>query len=128
MVTSKDESPLVIHITQPETNDTRVLEEIESRKCRRPDFDDYVADFVNEKLVRSTRDSKSLERDPMKAGQKLYDTATVMVCGPRGLSSAVRKAVGRHVWKYGRDVRWYEEQFGFGGSRSRHMAPTARVR
>ncbi|KAK5083364.1 hypothetical protein LTR70_006445 [Exophiala xenobiotica] len=116
MVTSKDGSSLIVHITQPQKNDTRLLEGFDSRKCRRPDFDDYVADFVNEKPVHSTRDPKSLERDPMKAGQKLYDTVTVMVCGPRGLSSAVRKAVGRHVWRYGRDVRWYEEQFGFGGS------------
>lgn len=113
---SGKESPIVIHITQPATSDTGPHQQVESRKDGRPDFDNYVADFVSERLVHSTRDPNSLERDPTKTDQKLYGTVTVMVCGPRGLSSAVRRAVGRHVWDYGRDVRWYEEQFGFGSS------------
>jgi len=53
--------------------------------------------------------------DNERADRQLHDTITVMVCGPRGLSNAVRKAVGKHVWEYGTDVRWYEEQLGSGG-------------
>lgn len=48
--------------------------------------------------------------------KKNHDPLTVMVCGPPGLAHSLRRAVGRHVLGYGRDVRWFEEQFGFGGS------------
>ncbi|KIW20511.1 hypothetical protein PV08_01086 [Exophiala spinifera] len=40
----------------------------------------------------------------------------VFVCGPSSLSADLRKVVGRHVGGKGRQVRWIEEAFGFGGS------------
>ncbi|EXJ72364.1 uncharacterized protein A1O5_04868 [Cladophialophora psammophila CBS 110553] len=43
------------------------------------------------------------------------EEVTVFVCGPRGLSSAVRRIVGRWVISEGRRVSWFEELFGFGG-------------
>ncbi|KIW97300.1 uncharacterized protein Z519_02692 [Cladophialophora bantiana CBS 173.52] len=43
------------------------------------------------------------------------EEVTVFVCGPRGLSSAVRGIVGRRVISEGRRVSWFEEVFGFGG-------------
>lgn len=58
--------------------------------------------------VQGKRDPRSVKRN--------YDRVTVLSCGPPGLSKSLRREVGRHVEEYGRDVVWYEEQFGFGGS------------
>lgn len=59
--------------------------------------------------------SKESKKDPRaRKLKKSYEKITIMVCGPPGLSTAVRGAVGRHVLGYGREVAWYEEQFGFG--------------
>ncbi|RMD42550.1 hypothetical protein DV735_g2620, partial [Chaetothyriales sp. CBS 134920] len=41
---------------------------------------------------------------------------TVLVCGPSGLSRHLRTVLGKYVLTYNRDVRWFEEQFGLGGS------------
>ncbi|KAK5046213.1 hypothetical protein LTR84_008356 [Exophiala bonariae] len=41
---------------------------------------------------------------------------TVLSCGPPALVRDLRREVGRHVALYGRDVEFFEEQFGFGGS------------
>ncbi|KAK5944680.1 hypothetical protein PMZ80_001880 [Knufia obscura] len=116
MVTRKNVSPIVVHITRPEGVDVQVLKEDKSPRSCRPNFDVYVDDLFNERLSPSSKNGNELVKDPTKADQRLHDTVTVMVCGPRGLTSAARTAVGKHVWDYGRDVRWYEEQFGFGGS------------
>lgn len=51
-----------------------------------------------------------------RSQERSFDPLTVMVCGPPGLSQSLRREVGKHVLGYGKDVRWYEEQFGFGGS------------
>ena len=40
------------------------------------------------------------------------DRVAVLVCGPSGMGSAVRKEVGRWVGK-GRDVFWHSEEFGW---------------
>ena len=116
MVNGKDASPIIIHVTQPEAIDPKILKGVKGQMTRRPDFDKYVDDFFNERLSASSKNRHELVKDPKKSDQRLHDTVTIMVCGPRGLSSAVHQAVGKHVWEYGRDVRWYEEQFGFGGS------------
>ncbi|RMZ89279.1 hypothetical protein DV736_g3498, partial [Chaetothyriales sp. CBS 134916] len=41
---------------------------------------------------------------------------TVLVCGPPGLSHCLREALGKYVVTHNREVRWLEEEFGFGGS------------
>jgi NAD(P)H-flavin reductase len=40
----------------------------------------------------------------------------VFVCGPGGMARAVRREVGFHVMREGREVVFHEEQFGLGGS------------
>lgn len=65
----------------------------------RPNFEEFVDSLVKQ-----------------KSGAGIYEPLTVMVCGPGGLSKSLRKAVGKHVFSDAIDVRWYEEQFGFGGS------------
>ena len=55
------------------------------------------------------------KRDPRKE-KRTYDKLTILLCGPPSLSQTVRSEVGKHVIGYGKDVDWYEEQFGFGGS------------
>ena len=57
--------------------------------------------------------SRSLDPRRMKRN---YEKVTVFLCGPPGLASGVRKEVGKHATGYGREVAWYEEQFGHGGS------------
>lgn len=77
----------------------------------RPNFDGIVDSFFTLKAEANSsgkQDRQKLKRD--------YDPIIVMVCGPASLTNALRKSVGRYVWEYGRDVKWYEEQFGFGGS------------
>ncbi|RMZ83673.1 hypothetical protein DV738_g1016, partial [Chaetothyriales sp. CBS 135597] len=39
---------------------------------------------------------------------------TVLVCGPPELSRHLRRALGKYVLTYNREVRWFEEQFGLG--------------
>ena len=57
----------------------------------------------------------NVKRDPIRT-KKTHGKITVLVCGPRSLTQSVRREVGRHVVDYGRDIDWFEEQFGFGGS------------
>ena len=45
-----------------------------------------------------------------------YSPLTVLMCGPPGLARDVREEIGKDVMSYGRDVRYHEEQFGFGAS------------
>lgn len=68
----------------------------------RPDYGAILDDFVGTGSVKGT----SKGRDPI----------TVMVCGPSSLTKSLRTAVGNHVVNRGIEVKWYEEQFGFGGS------------
>lgn len=70
---------------------------------KRPDMSTVVGEFVE------SDDSKGISTNRK-------DKLTVMVCGPPGLSQSLRKAVGNHLDEYAREVAWYEEQFGFGGS------------
>lgn len=70
---------------------------------RRPDMNTIVSDFVQ-------ADGKS------GTAQDGTNKLTVMVCGPPGLSQSLRKAVADNLDGYAREVVWYEEQFGFGGS------------
>lgn len=110
---------IVIHVTQPDakTTPSHVKNEVLKEGSHKPDFDQYIDDFVNERLKPSLQqDGDIWVRDSSKAKQKFHDTVTIMVCGPAGLTTSVRKAVGKHVHDYGRDIRWYEEQYGFGGS------------
>lgn len=113
------ERGLVVHVTRPDAEmaPPHIMNEVLKKGSHKPDFDQYVDDFVNERLKPSAHQSGDIwERDPLKTKQELHDSVTVLVCGPSGLTTSVRKAVGKHVHKYGRDVRWYEEQYGFGGS------------
>lgn len=57
----------------------------------------------------------TIRRDPRKL-KRNYEKVTTFVCGPSELNSDLRKVIGKHVLSYGRDIEWYEEQFGFGGS------------
>jgi hypothetical protein len=65
--------------------------------------------------VMTPKSESNTKRDPRKI-KKSYEPVTVLVCGPPGLSQALRNEVGKHVLNYGRRVKWFEEQFGFGGS------------
>lgn len=40
------------------------------------------------------------------------EKVAILVCGPRGMGSSVRREVSRWVWK-GRDVFWHGEEFGW---------------
>jgi NAD(P)H-flavin reductase len=46
--------------------------------------------------------------------QRSDKEVTVLVCGPPMFSSQLRAEVGRYI-DYGMRVKWYEEEFGFGG-------------
>ena len=50
---------------------------------------------------------------------KDFTPMTVLACGPPGMSSSVRKEVGKHVMEYGREVMMYEETFGHGAALER---------
>lgn len=52
--------------------------------------------------------------DPHEAS-RAEDPVTVFLCGPSSLVKDVRTILGKHV-RQGRDVRVFEEVFGFGGS------------
>ena len=41
------------------------------------------------------------------------DRVAVLVCGPKGMGTSVRREVGRWVWGKGRDVFWHGEEFGW---------------
>ena len=58
----------------------------------------------------------SAAKSPTRAAKQDYSPFFVGVCGPPGLAKAVRIEVGRHVYDYGRDIQYHEEQFGFGAS------------
>ena len=61
--------------------------------------------------------SPSSKSDKTGVGaSKDYGRVNVLSCGPLGMNHALRKEVGKHVIGYGRDVMYYEEQFGHGGS------------
>lgn len=68
--------------------------------------------------TQSTLLSSSSKRsdDPRRVRRVFYDKLAVLSCGPPTLARDLRKEVGRHVTMYGREVDWFEEQFGFGGS------------
>ncbi len=55
------------------------------------------------------------KQDPRKV-KRSHEKVTMLVCGPPSLSHSLRYAVGKHVTGYGRQVDWFEEQFGLGGS------------
>lgn len=77
-------------------------------QSKRPNFDIIVDSFLATQPVSETQKEKRVSGKPCKP-------VSVMVCGPGSLSQALRRAVGRHAWN-GREINWYEEQFGFGGS------------
>lgn len=62
--------------------------------------------IVDEFFARGSKEDTKKDAGPI----------TVMVCGPSGLTKALRNAVGKHVLGNGTRVQWYEEQYGFGGS------------
>lgn len=70
---------------------------------RRPDMKTSVVDD----FFTSTAVSQSAEGDD--------EPVSVFICGPPALSRDVRRAVDPWVLREGRDVRWFEETFGFGG-------------
>lgn len=115
MVRNKDTSPIIVHMTQPNAVSPKASSEVQIQIPSRPEFDGHVDDLFNERLS-PRKDGKGFHRHLKDASELSHDPVTVMVCGPCGLSRAVRKAVGKHVHGYGRDVTWYDEQFGFGGS------------
>ena len=78
-----------------------------SRLGKRAIFQDAVEEAMTQPLVKSAQKDKTKNEN--------HDRITVMVCGPASLSNAIRRQVGAHVLDYGREVIWYEEQFGFGG-------------
>lgn len=60
--------------------------------------------------------SPIVERGEHHGLREANGKVTVLSCGPPALVRDLRREVGRHVALYGRDVEWFEEQFGFGGS------------
>jgi NAD(P)H-flavin reductase len=45
---------------------------------------------------------------------KIFTKVNVLACGPPSMTLALRKEVGKHVMRYGRDVFYHEEAFGLG--------------
>jgi NAD(P)H-flavin reductase len=102
-----------IYVTQP--SESKLVDDLKMGGVtlhytgKRPELATVVESVMTPKSESNTK------RDPRKI-KKSYEPVTVLVCGPPGLSQALRSEVGKHVLSYGRDVRWFEEQFGFGGS------------
>lgn len=90
-----------IHALQKRPELATVLEPILAAKSDDGDGPSLVS-------IKTKRDPRSVKRN--------YDRISVLSCGPSGLTKSLRHEVGKHVEGYGRDVGWYEEQFGFGGS------------
>lgn len=83
----------------------------------RPDMTTLIEHAMTPKTDSATNGTvvASNKRDPKKV-KKSYEKITFLVCGPPSLSQSVRREVGKHVIGYGREIEWFEEQFGFGGS------------
>ena len=84
----------------------------------RPDIKDIVFVYDSKgssKTDRSVVSSGKTSTRPLQA-RRDYSPLTVLVCGPPGLARDVRREIGKDVMGYGRDVRYHEEQFGFGAS------------
>ncbi|ETN40627.1 uncharacterized protein HMPREF1541_04904 [Cyphellophora europaea CBS 101466] len=85
---------------------------------KRPDIQSVLEPIISPKSDAGNGglvSGSAAKRNP-EAVKKSYGKLTVMVCGPPSLSKSLRSEVGKHVMGYGREVAWYEEQFGFGGS------------
>ena len=113
-----------VYITQPSATDTAKLTNktkmygvrVNSTGCR-PDLATVIEPVMAPKVDRDGNERLMDEgKRSLKKIKKNYEPVTVLICGPPGLSQSLRKEVGKHVLGYGREVRWYEEQFGFGGS------------
>ena len=84
----------------------------------RPDF----RKVVQEGFSRSNPSSagrgvvSSQAKSPTRTPKRDLTPVFVGVCGPPSLAKAVRAEVSRHVYEYGREVEYHEEQFGFGSS------------
>lgn len=70
-----------------------------------------VVDGIDKDHVRSGRpDLRSIVDETFSYNGR--ERVAILVCGPVGMGAAVRKAVGRWVWK-GRDAFWHSEDFGW---------------
>lgn len=116
------ENPLLlpsfeINITKPPASGPDFLEKAKTDGLtvieKRPHLDAVVDSFLT-----LTLDSNASEKSGRSMMKRDTSPAVVMVCGPSGLSSSLRKSIGRHSYVYGRDITWWEEQFGFGASLS----------
>jgi predicted ferric reductase len=109
-----------IHITRPQTGSVSTGTKPEGLEIvyhgKRPDISKVLQSALWSHV---TTDRDQIvghgKRDPRKS-RKTFSPLTVMLCGPPGLARAVRNELGRQVTVEGREVRLYEEQFGFGGS------------
>jgi NAD(P)H-flavin reductase len=83
----------------------------------RPNMTTLVDDVMIPMANRGSNGSlfSNSKRDPRKV-KRSHEKVTMLVCGPPSLSHNLRYAVGKHVIGYGRQVDWFEEQFGLGGS------------
>lgn len=75
-----------------------------------------LSSILNNDTVLFTPSSTSAKHPGSTDHAALYDKLTVLSCGPPALTRDLRKEVGRHVIQHGREVEWFEEQFGLGGS------------
>ena len=84
----------------------------------RPDIRDLVHGRNSESSSKIDRGVITSGKKPPSASQarREYSPLTVLVCGSPGFARDVREEVGKDVMGYGRDVRYHEEQFGFGAS------------
>ncbi|KAK4946230.1 hypothetical protein LTR10_014742 [Elasticomyces elasticus] len=87
---------------------------------RRPDLEPMIEGFfgVSQSEGGGMPDSGLRLHNPIEVRKRqvAMEEATVFVCGPGSLASDVRDVVGRQVMEEGRQVRWVEEVFGFGGT------------
>lgn len=92
------------------------IHHVNRRPNLRPEIDSFFLS-VEPSLSPPSSSSSSRPVDPRKLQRRaVYPEVTAFVCGPRGLAAEVRRYVGRWVLREGRDVRWVEEVFGFGGA------------
>lgn len=111
-----------IHVTRPSPSSSHHVKGVTvNTNGSRPDLASIIDKIMTPSWSRggptqgTVISASKRPQDPRKP-KRSFEKVTVMLCGPPGMSRAVRTAVGRHVLDYGREVEWHEEQFGFGGS------------
>jgi NAD(P)H-flavin reductase len=83
----------------------------------RPEFESIFDPIIATKTDRERNGMlvTNNKRDPRKI-RRNKEKIAFFVCGPRTLSQGVRAYVRTHITAHGREIDFFEEQFGLGGS------------